>query len=211
MRWMHRIGDDALARMEGVGAFGGNRLGRVAAQNRLGLCRGNFESREVLDGAGPSELGIIKDGVAMNDCGEPGDRRYKKNDVPQRSGEDGAFGNAALDPAIAEIVAGEKFSGGKGAGEESADAAEETLMEVAPGNVELGLHHDGRGRMNGGHPRGGRRALSQDVVPAIDLAQRHESRSIAWLGTRKYGFGRGRRGCLERSRTRGFGQKPSTF
>src|SRR5580704_3127073 len=120
---MYRVGDDALARMEGVGAFGGNRLGRVAGQNRLGLCGANLQSREVFDGAGPGELGIIKGGVVMNDCGKPGDRRYKKNNVPQRGGENGALGNAALDPAIAEVIAAEEFSGGEGAGEERADAA----------------------------------------------------------------------------------------
>ena len=85
--------------------------------------------------------------------------------MPQRGGEDGTLGDAALDPAIAEVIACEKFSGGERAGEKGADAAEETLMEVAPGDVELGLDEDGRGRTNGGHPRGGgcARALSQEV------------------------------------------------
>ncbi len=98
--------------------------------------------------------------------------------MPESSDEHGALGNAALDPAIAEVVAGEKFSDVVGAGKQCAEMANGALVEVAPGDVQLGLDDDGRRRRSrdGGHARrGGCAALSQEVEPTIDLAERHES------------------------------------
>jgi len=98
--------------------------------------------------------------------------------VPERGGQHGALGDAALDPAIAKVVAGEKFSDVVGAGKKCAQAAGGALMKVAPSDGEFGLDDDGRGRRcrNRGHARGrGRAALSQKVEPTIDLTERHES------------------------------------
>jgi len=171
---MHRIGEDVLAGMEGVRAFRRKRLGRVAVVRGLGSGGVDFESGKIFDRAGPSELGIVEGGVVTNDGGKQRERRDKKHDVPQGSGEEGALGNASLDPAIAEIIAGEKFSGCERAGEKRAEAACNALVEIAPGHFELGLDNDGRRRRNrkGGHPRCG--GLSQKVETTIDLAQRHE-------------------------------------
>ena len=173
MRGMHGIGDDALFGMKCVGARRWKRLVRIAVRDGLGLRGGDFERREIFNRSGPRELGIVKSGVVVDDGGKPGDRRYKKNDVPQGGSENSTLGNATLDPAIAEVVTAEKFSGRERTGNKRAEAAPEALAEIAPGDVELGLPDDGLGRRgrNGSHARGGRRALSQEVVPTIDLAQ----------------------------------------
>jgi len=92
--------------------------------------------------------------------------------MPQRRSNDSSPGHAAFDPAVAEVVATEKFSGRERAGNERAEAAPDTLAEIAPGNVKFGLSDDllGRRRRDGSHARGGGRALSQEVIPTIDLA-----------------------------------------
>ena len=119
--------------------------------------------------------------------------------MPKCRSNDRSPGHAAFDPAIAEVVAAEKFSGSKRAGDERAEAAPETLAEVAPGNVELRLRDDGLGRRgrNGSHARCGGRALSQEIVAAVDLAQRHQVIDYTVAGElSKDGFAWGLRGCL---------------
>ena len=171
---MHRIGSDVLAGMEGVGASRGKRLGRVAVRDGLGFGGVDFESWEIFDRARPSELGIVEGRVVTNGGGKQRERRDNKYQVPQGSGEDGTLGNAPLDPAIAEVVAGEKFSGSERAGKKRSEAAGRARVEIAPGHFELGLNNDGRrrGNRNRGHPRCG--GLTQEVETTIDLAQRHE-------------------------------------
>ena len=160
---MHRIGEDVLAGMEGVGASRGKRLGRLAVRDGLGSGDVDFESWEIFDRAGPSELGIVEGGVVRNGGGKQRERRDKKYDVPQGSGEDGALGNASLNPAIAEIIAGKKFSSCERAGKKRAEAAGRAMVEITPGHFELGLDNAGRTRRNGngGHPPCG--SLSQEV------------------------------------------------
>ena len=92
--------------------------------------------------------------------------------MPKCRSDDRSPGHTALDPAVAEVIAAEKFSGCERAGNERAEAAPDTLAEIAPGNVKFGFSNDllGRRRRDGSHARSGGRALPQEVIPTIDLA-----------------------------------------
>ena len=123
--------------------------------------------------------------------------------MPESCGEDGALGNAALDPAIAEVVAAEKFSDAARAGEKCAQVAGGALVEVAPADVELGRDDDRGGRRSGdgGHARsGGCAALSQEVKPTIDLAERHESFKYSVAGGQEVWIQVGASGMPRRQR-----------
>ena len=67
---MHGVGNDALAGMEGVGAFGREWLVWIAVRDGPGFRGANFEGREIFNGAGPRELGIVESGVVANGRGE---------------------------------------------------------------------------------------------------------------------------------------------
>src|SRR5439155_2727250 len=100
MVWVNGIGNDALARMESVGAFWRKRLSRFAARRGFGFRSFHFHQREIGDGAGPRELGVIEF-VKMNRCaGEPRGRHDDENDVPQSGCKNYAAVDAALEPAF---------------------------------------------------------------------------------------------------------------
>ena len=80
------VGDDVLARVEGVGAFGPQWLGGIAVREGFGSGGANFERGEIFDGAGPGEFGVVEGGVAVNGGGEPGDWRDEKDEVPEGGG-----------------------------------------------------------------------------------------------------------------------------
>jgi hypothetical protein len=68
--------------------------------------------------------------------GQPRKRHHEKNNVPERGGKDGPAGDSALNPAFLEESLNQEFSGQTGAAEDCAQAATDSLMETAPGNVE---------------------------------------------------------------------------
>src|SRR5438046_9925816 len=99
MVWVNGIGYDALARMESVGAFWRKRLSRFAARRGFGFRSFHFHQREIGDGAGPRELGLIEF-VKMNRCAEePRGRRAEKNDVRHARGSDRGADDLAADRA----------------------------------------------------------------------------------------------------------------
>lgn len=169
MVWVNGIGNDALARMESVGAFGRKRLFRFAARRGFGFRSFHFHQREIGDGAGPRELGLIEF-VKMNRCaGEPRGRHDEKNDMPQGRGNDCAAGDFALDPAFFKEAAIEKVLGDAGPGQNGGDAAEDALVERAPGHFKFGafacFEADGASGRFGG--------LSKKVESVADMVQRH--------------------------------------
>ena len=204
--WMDGIGDDALARVESVGNFGSGRFIQLGTwEMGFGFATAISSVREIFDGTGPGELSVVEGGVVRQNGVEERKRGEKKDDVPESGGEDGAPGHAALDPAVLEIIGTEEIFRNERPRKESADVAGEALMEIAPGDAELGLDGDrlrrGRRFRDGRHARSrGRAALSQEVVPTVDLAQRHELRKYSVAGARKNGFGLARRGCLRKSK-----------
>jgi len=169
MVWVNGIGNDALARMEGVGAFGGKRLFRFAARRGFGFGSFHFHQRKIGDWAGPGELGVIEF-VKMSRCaGEPRGRHDEKNDMPQRGSKDRAAGNAALNPALLEEAAVEKVLGDAGPGQNGSDAAEDALVERAPGDFEFGAFACFESDWGGGRFGG----LSKKVESVADVVQRH--------------------------------------
>src|SRR6266699_1166844 len=91
---MYGIGENALARMEGIGAFRWKRLGGLAARACFGFR--TLHQRKIFDRAGPGELRVLEGGKVARGCGEPRGRHNDKNDVPEGSGNNGAAWNAAL-------------------------------------------------------------------------------------------------------------------
>src|SRR6266436_3835674 len=162
------IGEDALARVESVGALGREGLGGFAARAGLGFGSFHFEQREIGDGAGPGDFGVIEGGIVTRRRWEMGERHQDKNKVPQGSGYQGAAGDAALNPAFLEETVGEEVPRDTGPGQNGSDAAADTLVEGAPGDVELWCLHGLRTRGND-RPDG----RSQEIRCLKDPFQRH--------------------------------------
>ena len=138
MRGANGIGEDALAWMESVGAFGRKRLFRFAARRGFGFRSFHFHQGKIGDGAGPGKLGIIEFVKMSRGSGEARRRHDDENDVPQSSCKNCAAGNASLDPALLEEAAIQKVFGDAGPGENGGDAAENALVERTPGDFEFG-------------------------------------------------------------------------
>src|SRR5260370_16494207 len=137
MRWVHRIGEDALARVEGVGTL--RREGPIwfAARTRFGFGSFPVEQREIGDGAGPGELSVLKGGKVGRGGGEVRGWHDDKNEVPQGGGNHGAAGDFSLDPAFLEEVASQKVFGDTGPRQNGGVAAAHALVERAPGDVAI--------------------------------------------------------------------------
>ena len=165
MVWVNGIGNDALAR---VGAFGRKRLFRFAARRGFGFASFHFHQGKIGDGTGPGELRVIE--FVKVACGgrEAGGRHDDENDVPQSGCKNCAAGNAALDPAFLEEAAIQKVFGDAGPGQNRSDAAEDALVERAPGNFEFGafacFEADGGGRFGG---------LAEKIECVADVVHRH--------------------------------------
>ena len=169
MVWVNGIGNDALARMESVGTFGRKRLSRFAARRGFGFRSFHFHQGKIGDGTGPGELGVIEF-VKMSRCaGEPRERHDEKNEMPQRGSKDCAAGDAALDPALLEEAAIQKVFGDAGPGQNGSDAAEDALMERAPGDFEFGAFACFETNRSGNRFGG----LSQEIERVADVVQRH--------------------------------------
>jgi len=99
---------------------------------------------------------------------EPRGRHNDKNNVPQGGGNDGASGNAALNPALFEEAASQKILGNVYSGEDGGDAAADALVKTSPCDIELRflarLQAHGSGRFGS--------RLSQEIQCPADLAQR---------------------------------------
>src|SRR5437899_663108 len=91
-----RIGEDALARVESGGAFGGKRLIWFATGARPGFGSFHVHQREISDGTGPGEFGVPEGGIVVRGRGEAWGRHHDEYDVPQGSGYQGATREFAL-------------------------------------------------------------------------------------------------------------------
>src|SRR5437660_2834966 len=177
MVWVNGIGNDALARMEGVGAFGGKRLFRFAARRGFGFRSFHFHQGKIGDGAGPGKLGVIEFVKMSRGSGEARRRHDDENDVPQSGCKNCAAGDFALDPTLLEEAAIQKVLGDVGPGQNRSDAAEDALVKRTPGDFEFGafarFEADGAGGRFGG--------LSKKVESVADVVQRH----LRFNGNRK--------------------------
>jgi len=88
--------------------------------------------------------------------------------MPEAGGDNGAAGNATLDPTILEKAAAEKFSWGGGTGNQRADAARQALAEFAPADAEIGFL-----RAVQADEILGSFGLTQEVEGVDDLVRRH--------------------------------------
>src|SRR6266481_5081338 len=165
MRWADGIGEDALARMESVGAFGSQRLIGFAAWAGFGFRSFHLHQRKISDRTGPGEYRVIECGVVAGG-GEPGERHQDKNEVPQGGGYQSAAGDAVLDPALFEETAGQEVLRDAGPGQNGGNAAANALVERAPSYVQLRTYSsfeaNGSSRLCG---------LSQEIQCPADLAQ----------------------------------------
>src|SRR5216684_1649699 len=162
------IGEDALARVESVGALGREGLGGFAARAGLGFGSFHFEQREIGDGAGPGDFGVIEGGIVARRRWELGVRHQDKNKVPQGGSYQGAARGAALDPAFLEEAAMQKVLGDTGPGQNGGDAAANPLMKATPGEVELRCFYYSRTR-GSGRTRG----RSKEIGCLENPVQRH--------------------------------------
>src|SRR6266478_2602412 len=165
MRWADGIGEDALARMESVGAFGSQRLIGFAAWAGFGFRSFHLHQRQISDRTGPGEYRVIECGVVAGG-GEPGERHQDKNEVPQGGGYQSAAGDAVLDPALFEETAGQEVLRDAGPGQNGGNAAANALVERAPSYVQLRTYSsfeaNGSSRLCG---------LSQEIQCPAHLAQ----------------------------------------
>src|SRR5713101_3598335 len=134
---VHRIGKDALARMEGVGTLARKWLRWLAAWAWLGLRTFPLHQRKIIDGARPGELGVIKRGIVTCGGGQLRERHDDKHEVPQGGSDQSTPGDFALHPTVLEEIGGQKILRDSGPGQHSNEAAADALMERSPGDVEL--------------------------------------------------------------------------
>jgi hypothetical protein len=149
----HRIGKNALPRMIGVRALGREQFLGLAARAGLGFCARDLQQGKIIDRAGPGQLKIIEGRVSAGRR-KLRERSRKKSHVPQRRSDESAPRDAALHPAVFEVLAGEELRSRSGAGKKSGDAAGKALAKLTPGDVEFWL--DDRGKANGSETSGGR-------------------------------------------------------
>src|SRR6266478_1089317 len=205
MRWADGIGEDALARMESVGAFGSQRLIGFAAWAGFGFRSFHLHQRQISDRTGPGEYRVIECGVVAGG-GEPGERHQDKNEVPQGGGYQSAAGDAVLDPALFEETAGQEVLRDAGPGQNGGNAAANALVERAPSYVQLRTYAsfaaNGSSRLCG---------LSQEIQCPADLAQEIFLSVIAscapssfWAATRPKPLQAGRARPLQRKRHQHF-------
>src|SRR5258708_19374122 len=90
MRWGNWIREDALARMERVGAFPREMFNSgLAARACFSFGSLHVHQREISDGAGPSEFGVLERGIVTCRGGQLRARHEDKNEVPQGRGHQG--------------------------------------------------------------------------------------------------------------------------
>src|SRR6266851_4530824 len=150
------IGEDALARVESVGALGREGLGGFAARAGLGFGSFHFEQREIGDGAGPGDFGVIEGGIVARRRWELGVRHQDKNKEQQGGSYQGAAGDESLNPAFPEETVGEEVLRDTGPGQNGGDAGADPLMKASPGEVELRCFYHSRTRGSsrlGGRPK----------------------------------------------------------
>src|SRR5271168_3806607 len=149
--------------------FGGKGLSGSACEATLGFAARISTSGKSL--MGPDQVSCVLSNAGL--------RRSVAVSSEHRS-----LGNAALNPAISEVLAAEKVLCKERPREKGANAARKPLVKISPGNFQLGLDldNDGCRRNFKSHPRSGSRALSREVEPTIDLAERHESPNYSVTG-----------------------------
>ena len=111
MRRMYGIGEDALARMKGVGALGRESLRGFAARGRFGFGALHLHQRKIIDRAGPCELRVLERGIVERRGRKLRERHHDKDEVPQGGGNQGTAGNPPLDPAISKKSSTQKTFG----------------------------------------------------------------------------------------------------
>src|SRR5580704_979975 len=168
MRGVHRISKDALPWMKGVRPLRWQRFFRLAARTGVGLVPLVFHEGKIIDRPRPGELCVVEGGIMPGRSGDPRIRQDQKDDMPQRSGEQGTARNSPLDPAILKETAGQKILRNTGPAEKRRDAASNALMKASPGEIEFRLVPSSQARGSG---RSG--ALPQEVQCPADLAHRH--------------------------------------
>jgi len=115
---------------------------RIRLRFRLGsgLRARNIEKGQVLDGAGPGELRVIKGRIAPRGGWKVWPREKHERDMEQCCREDSTAGKAPLDAAIpkdkSEVNSLQQMS----ALERRGHITEETLVEATPGDFELRLN-----------------------------------------------------------------------
>src|SRR5229473_1619510 len=174
MRRANGIGKDALARMESVGAFGRQRLIRLATRTWFRFGSFHFHQRKISDRTGPGELRVVECGKVGCGSGETRRRHHDKYEVPQGGGDDGAARNAAFNPALFEETAGQEVLRDAGPGQNGGNAAANALVERAPSYVQIrtyaSFEANGNSRLCG---------LSQEIQRPADLAQEISLSTIA--------------------------------
>ena len=148
------VGENALTRMKGIGAFASESFLRVAARTGRGGGPGKFQRGKIVDRSRPGKLKIFECGISAGRGGKLRPGHDEKNDVPESGGDYRSARDATFDPAISEKFSAEEFFGRARAGEQSADAASQTLVEATPMDGQLGRVADRRRGRSGGNELG---------------------------------------------------------
>src|SRR5208337_4886298 len=104
MRWMRRIRENSLARMEGVGAFGRRRIGRTFGARRGFLFARHVEKRQIVDRSGPRQLRIVERRVAFCRSRKLRPGNQQKRHLEGGGRQNSAAGESAINPAIAKKI-----------------------------------------------------------------------------------------------------------
>jgi len=141
VRWRDRVGENPLARMERFGSLAWERFGDVATRAwscGLGRAHGRkFQRGKIIDWTGPGKLEIFKRRIFSRPGGKIRPGCQQKNEVPQGGSDHGSARDATFDPAIPEKFPAYKFFRSGRAGDQSANAASDTLVEAVPANFKL--------------------------------------------------------------------------
>ncbi len=127
------VGEDALARMEGVGAFGSEGIFWIAAGAwRRCFDAGKIQRRQIVDRAGPGELKIFQCGVFVGSCFQARPRQQAQHDVEEDSGNNCLASEAIGIPPVGKWFRLLRFLWGPGAGHYGAHTTGCALAEAAP-------------------------------------------------------------------------------
>src|SRR5690242_11009474 len=136
---MQRVTEDVLPRMKCLRSFRWQRFFRFAVRSGLGLRprRFHFQEGQIVDRPRPGKFDVSERRIATYSRGKVRIRQHEKDNVPQSRGDNCAARQFVLNPAISE----EAFDGGFFAyrpfAEDDANAASDSLMETAPGDIQL--------------------------------------------------------------------------
>jgi hypothetical protein len=164
------IGEDALARMERIGTRLRSWINRRRLRDSFCTRFWNFEQRQVLNRARPSELKVFQAFNFLRLERALRERHREKRHVPQKRGDDRSTRPARFDPAILEKAAAEK-SCYTVAGKNSPDAAAHALVKITPSNVEARAFAARRKTRGDERHSGG--CLTEEIECAIGMARRH--------------------------------------